>query len=387
MIEQNPAIDVDALMHQVELEVANRRERQPPTRPSVHTALSGLMLEVSRSEMFLRQAEERASARTKWPDKLDRFPFNLSGKVQRALLKVVNAIFNDQRVVNQNALLSLRESITLNRHLIQQLDNLQSAIDDLRHDVEHGRAVDSHNHLRQSEIENEVKKNDAKLLDEFYVTLESVFRGSEADIYDRLKVYLPYLEKASVRPNQDLVIDLGCGRGEWLRLLQTHNYQCRGIDLNSKMLEHCQQQGLDVVEMDALSYLRTLPDQSVAVITGFHIIEHIPFIQLIHLLREVIRVIRPGGLTIFETPNPHNVLVGTNNFYIDPTHLNPLPSGLVDLLHRHVGFASVEVLNLHPYDSSFLLKGEGELAAITERFNFHFYGAQDYAVIGQKAIG
>jgi SAM-dependent methyltransferase len=383
MIEQNPAIDVDALMRQVELEVANRRERQPTAPPSVRSALAGLMLEVSRSEMFLRQAEERANARTKWPEKLDRFPFNLSGKVQRALLKGINVIFNDQRVVNQNALQSLRESITLNRHLIQQLETLQSAIDNLRHDVEHARALDSHQKLQHSQIQ----AHDATLLDEFYVTLESVFRGSEAVIYDRLKVYLPYLEKFGLRPQVDLLIDLGCGRGEWLSLLQTHNYRCRGIDLNSKMLAHCQQQGLDVVEMDALSYLKTLPDQSVAAITGFHIIEHIPFIQLLHLLREVKRVLQPGGFTIFETPNPHNVLVGTNNFYIDPTHLNPLPSGLVDLLHRHVGFASTEVLNLHPYDSSFLLQGEGELAALAERFNFHFYGAQDYAVIGQKALG
>jgi O-antigen chain-terminating methyltransferase len=383
MIEQNPAIDVDALMRQVELEVTNRRVGQPTAPPSVRSALAGLMLEVSRSEMFLRQAEERANARTKWPEKLDRFPFNLSDKVQRAFLKGINAVFSDQRVVNQNALQSLRESITLNRHLIQQLETLQSAIDNLRHDVERARALERHQKLQQDKIQ----ANDVTLLDEFYVTLESVFRGSEVTIYDRLKVYLPYLEKAGLQSSGGIVLDVGCGRGEWLRLLESHYYKCRGVDLNPRMLAYCRQQGLDVIEMDALDYLKTLPDQSVAAITGFHIIEHIPFIQLIHLLRQVMRVLQPGGLAIFETPNPHNVLVGTNNFYIDPTHLNPLPSGLVDLLHRHVGFASTEVLNLHPYDSSFLLQGEGELAALAERFNFHFYGAQDYAVIGQKAIG
>jgi SAM-dependent methyltransferase len=382
MIEQNSAIDVDALMRQVELEVANRRERQPIAIPSIRTALLALMLGVSRSEMFLRQAQERASARTKWPEKLDRFPFNRSGKIQKAILKVINAIFNDQRIVNHNTLQSLHESIVLNRQLIQQIEVLQSAIDNLCHDVEHRRAVEQHELAR----ERQIATHSAKLLDEFYVTLESVFRGSETDIYDRLKVYLPYLEKAGIRPQQDLIVDLGCGRGEWLRLLQSHHYQCRGIDLNSNMLAHCQQQGLDVVEMDALDYLKTLPDNSVAVITGFHIIEHIPFVQLIHLLREIKRVLQPGGLSILETPNPHNVLVGTNNFYIDPTHIKPLPSGLVDLLHRHLGFTSVEVLNLHPYDSSFLLQGQGELAELSERFNSHFYGAQDYAVIGQKEL-
>jgi hypothetical protein len=98
MVGQNSAVDVDALMRQVELEFANRREPQPSAVASIRTAFSALMLGVSRSEIFLRQAQERASARMKWLEKLDRFPFNRSGKIQQAILKVMNAIFNDQRI-------------------------------------------------------------------------------------------------------------------------------------------------------------------------------------------------------------------------------------------------------------------------------------------------
>jgi O-antigen chain-terminating methyltransferase len=115
-------------------------------------------------------------------------------------------------------------------------------------------------------------------------------------------------------------------------------------------------------------------------VTGFHIIEHLPFPLLVKLLNEIVRVLQPGGLVIFETPNPQNVLVGSNNFYIDPSHLNPLPSPLAKFLLEHAGLHSVEVINLNPYEDSYKVSGS-ELA---ELFNKYFYGPQDYAVVGHK---
>jgi O-antigen chain-terminating methyltransferase len=115
-------------------------------------------------------------------------------------------------------------------------------------------------------------------------------------------------------------------------------------------------------------------------VTGFHIIEHLPFPLLFELLNETKRVLKPGGLAIFETPNPQNILVSSNNFYIDPTHLNPLPSTLVEFLVEHIGLQSVKILNLNSYDESYQISG----SEVAERFNSYFYGAQDYAVIGYK---
>jgi O-antigen chain-terminating methyltransferase len=126
--------------------------------------------------------------------------------------------------------------------------------------------------------------------------------------------------------------------------------------------------------------LRTLPDNCLGGVTGFHIIEHLPLETLIELLDETVRVLRPGGLALFETPNPENILVGSHDFYLDPTHLKPLPSLQVQFLAEYRGLSRVEVLHLNPPPAEKRLSG----SEVAERFNHHFYGPRDYAVIGWK---
>lgn len=213
--------------------------------------------------------------------------------------------------------------------------------------------------------------------DALYVALEDRFRGTREEIKDRFKIYLPYVE--TVRDG--LVIDLGSGRGEWLELLKENAITARGVEHNRISIEKCRERGLEIVEDDAFAHLRSLPDGSVAAVTGFHIIEHVPIDVLLTLLDEVVRVLRPGGLAIFETPNPENVLVGSNFFYLDPTHHHPIPSELMQFLLDSRGFDRVAVLNLHAFDSG-RVAGEGELA---ERFNGLFYGPMDYAILGWKS--
>ena len=218
------------------------------------------------------------------------------------------------------------------------------------------------------------------LLDAFYVAFEDNFRGSRGDINNRLKVYLPLIEEAKIGTASSPILDVGCGRGEWLELLRESGYIAKGIDINRVMIEECQSRGLDVTQSDVIAYLRSLPDASLGAVVGFHIIEHLPFEVLIKLFDETIRVLQPGGITIFETPNPDNVLVGSNTFYTDPTHRNPLPSNMVKFLAEWRGLYNVKIMNLHPYTEEIKLKG----SAIAERFNEYFYGAQDYAVTGYK---
>jgi len=126
------------------------------------------------------------------------------------------------------------------------------------------------------------------------------------------------------------ILDIGCGRGEWLELLKENNLNARGLDLNQVMVRMCRDKGLNVEEGEALSFLKSLPDSSLGAVTGFHLIEHYGFEFLVKLLGEILRVLKPGGIVIFETPNPGNILVGSCNFYIDPTHNKPLPSILID---------------------------------------------------------
>ena len=212
--------------------------------------------------------------------------------------------------------------------------------------------------------------------DELYVALEDRFRGSREDIKKRFEIYLPYVE--TVRDG--LVIDLGSGRGEWLELLREATITARGVEQNRISIEKGRERGLEIVDGDAFVHLRSLPDGSVAAVTGFHIVEHMPIDALVSLLDQVMRVLRPGGLVIFETPNPENVLVGSNFFYLDPTHHHPLPSELMEFLLESRGFERIEVLNLHPWDAG-RVAGEGELA---ERFNGFFFGPMDYAILGWK---
>ena len=266
---------------------------------------------------------------------------------------------DEHKVVTESIEPRIAQRITIERELIQ------NQIEKIRVEIEQLQAL-------IIELQNRGQIHD----DELYVALEDRFRGSREDIKKRFETYLPYVE--TVRDG--LVIDLGSGRGEWLELLREAGITARGVEQNRISIEKGREHGLEIVDGEAFAHLRTLPDGSVAAVTGFHIIEHVPIDALVSLLDEVIRVLRPGGLVIFETPNPENVLVGSNFFYLDPTHHHPLPSELMEFLLESRGFERVEVLNLHPWDAG-RVAGEGELA---ERFNGLFYGPMDYAVLGWK---
>lgn len=191
-------------------------------------------------------------------------------------------------------------------------------------------------------------------------------------------VYLPIFREAEVVAD---VLDIGCGRGEWLEILQQEGVGARGIDHNRVFIEQCRQNGLDVVEADGLAYLRSLPDQSLNAVTSFHLIEHLPFEGLIALLDEMIRALRSGGLVILETPNPENFMVGSCNFYADPTHRNPIPSPTLKFLLESRGLVRLEVMKLRPWDAA-KIEGDSE---IVKRFNEYFYSAPDYGIVGRKA--
>ena len=215
---------------------------------------------------------------------------------------------------------------------------------------------------------------DTHMLDALYAALEERFRGTRTDIKKQFEHYLQYVSDAAP------VIDLGCGRGEWLEILNEAGITSRVVDTNQVQVELCRSRGLEVIEGDFIGYLQSLGNESAGAITGFHIIEHLSIENLVRLLDESLRVLRPGGVVIFETPNPENVLVGSNFFYLDPTHHHPLPAELMQFLLQNRGFHPIKILNLHPFESG-RVTGYG---AVTERFNGYFYGPMDYAVVAWK---
>jgi SAM-dependent methyltransferase len=231
-------------------------------------------------------------------------------------------------------------------------------------------------------LEEIVKQHTSHRYDSLYAAFEDVFRGSREEIKAKQSVYLPLLREHEIGSSNMLILDLGCGRGEWLELLREGGLQARGIDCNETVIEYCKSAGLDVIHGDALSYLGTLPDASLGALTSFHMIEHLPFDLTLALIDEGLRVLKTGGILILETPNPQNILVGTHTFYLDPTHLKPLPSSMVRFFVEARGFCNVHVRELNPYPASVRLADDGR--GLASRLNDYLYGPQDYAVIGQK---
>ena len=215
------------------------------------------------------------------------------------------------------------------------------------------------------------------LLDALYASFEDQFRGSTEEISRRLQVYLPFLKEAKITGD---VLDIGCGRGEWLQLLRSEGIEARGVDRNRVFIETCRNAGLDVVEQDALDYLRSQPDNSLSTVTAIHFVEHVPFEKLIAVVDEIRRTLKPGGLLIAETPNPENFMVGSCNFYADPTHRNPIPSETLKFLLESRGLRCKDVLKLRPWDEA-RIDGDSELVS---RFNEYFYSAPDYGIIATK---
>jgi O-antigen chain-terminating methyltransferase len=187
--------------------------------------------------------------------------------------------------------------------------------------------------------------------------------------------YLPLLESLAGRFPSGKALDLGCGRCEWLELLAEQGLKATGVDLDAGMLADCRERSLNVEQGDAIEVLAAASDDSHALITGFHIAEHLPFDVLMRLVIEAKRVLHPGGVLLLETPNPENIRVATRDFYLDPTHRHPLPPALLGFVYEFAGFDVSATLRL----------GEPSEIRDKKRLSLHDVFSSvspDYAVLG-----
>ncbi len=436
MIEtNNPEINVNELMEKVKAEVEKRNySGLKNTEKLTNDTINSNLLNI---QALINNAESRAQARTKWPDKLNKFPLNLSNKFQQVLLKLLNFFFKEQRVVNISLAQAGQEYLAVNRELIKQIVNLQTHLNTIEvrlnniesqgeninvrlNNIEsQGENINAginstttrlnileqdRNHIKnewgqqksqlalflktanqrltenfsQEEIQKPTEEN-IHLANAVYVAFEDRFRGSNADITERLKIYLPILAATDVGTKDMPILDLGCGRGEWLDLLRESGYTARGLDINRIMVQSISKE-LEAIEADAITYLQSLPNNCLGAVTGFHIIEHLPIPSLIDLIGETVRVLKPGGLAIFETPNPKNLVVGACNFYCDPTHRNPVFPETIQFFLQYFGLANVQLLYLNPVEDSPFKNVDSKW----DMLDNWFFGARDYAVIGHK---
>ena len=216
--------------------------------------------------------------------------------------------------------------------------------------------------------------------DSFYLAFENRFRGDAETIRERQSYYLPIIDSIEPLKAGLPLVDIGCGRGEWLQQLPEHCARI-GIDLNSMNVQTCQDQGLTAYQQDALVWLANQPENSVAAVSAFHVIEHLTFEQFNVLLDECLRVLAPGGMIIFETPNPENLATAAHYFWMDPTHLSPLPPAFTEFLVQYKGFDQVQIHRLQPIPEEHHIHEDSDTA---RRCNALFYGPQDYSVVAIK---
>jgi SAM-dependent methyltransferase len=183
----------------------------------------------------------------------------------------------------------------------------------------------------------------------FYLDFEEKFRGSEEEIGHGLKLYLSLLHGVN-----GSVIDLGSGRGEWLRLLDKEGFNAKGVEINPYCIEKCEEEGLEVVKGDASRFLKNARSSSVGAVTAFHLIEHLDQKERLSFLKEIYRVLKPGGALIVETPNPRNILVSAGDFWRDPEHSAPVFPDTLSFMAKFVGFPEVRCYFFNESRSAFI---------------------------------
>lgn len=216
---------------------------------------------------------------------------------------------------------------------------------------------------------------------DFYRALENRFRGTPESIRELMKEHLCHVHGVTPLQQGKALLDLGSGRGEWLSLLRDEGITAQGVDLNAVNVRASCGQGLNVSYQDAIEALNAQADNSLGMITSFHLVEHLQTEDLRRLLAQALRALAPGGRLLLETPNPQNLIVSGCTFYLDPTHVRPIPPDFLAFLAEFSGFEDVCVMPLHPTGQEQHLTEESETA---HRLNHFLYGPQDYALMASK---
>ncbi len=181
---------------------------------------------------------------------------------------------------------------------------------------------------------------------------------------------------------QQPVIDIGCGRGEFLIACRDAGIAARGFDTNERSVADLIGRGIEASVAGVPGCFAAIADASIGTIVAMHVVEHLPVEALFALFAEAARVLRPGGLLIIETPNAESIAVSASEFWRDPTHLAPRHPAALTLLGREHGFAIDDIRPIHPFPESnrFVAESE-EMRGLVEALNERIFGGQDLRLI------
>jgi SAM-dependent methyltransferase len=216
--------------------------------------------------------------------------------------------------------------------------------------------------------------------DGLYVALENHFRGSRDVVTERQHEYVDSLPDTITFETP--LVDLGCGRGEWLAVLRDLKIPALGVDSNTVCAEECLENGLAFEHNDLLKFLEARADQSVGAFTMFQVLEHLPFPVLMEVLRNIRRTLVPGGLLIAEVPNAKNLRVASGTFWIDPTHQRPLFPELLLFLATEIGFKKSEGRYVNDFSPKHELTGlDGGVEVALRSLLYAVDGPGDFALL------
>lgn len=219
-----------------------------------------------------------------------------------------------------------------------------------------------------------------------YEAFENHFRGSEEDIKARQQIYVPYFQG---RKN---VLDLGCGRGEFLELLKERDIPAIGIEQFPPFVQKCKDKDLTIKMQDAVVYVHNLMDCSIDGIFASQLAEHLKTSALVQLCNDAYHKLQSGGCLIFETPNPSCLAIYSHAFYIDPSHNKPVHPLTLEYILKNAGFRKIEFL--YPESSTLgyrlplldvdKVENAVEFNIGINRISDTLFGYQDYAIIAYK---
>ena len=222
-----------------------------------------------------------------------------------------------------------------------------------------------------------------------YFAFEAKMRAPPDEVRERQRIYVDDFRDAAP------VLDVGCGRGEFLALLRDAGVDARGVDADADMVAYARGEGLDVEQADALAYLEGVDDGSLGGIFSAQVVEHLPPPALVRLLELSAAKLRRGGLFVVETINPL-APIALRHYFADLTHSQPLVPETLALLARQAGFGDVEIRYVNepppeerlrpvelPPEPAFD-EARAALSENVQRLNDQLFAPLDYAVLARK---
>ncbi len=399
-----PEIDLQQVLREIQESAEKRRNENPEIEAEIQRQRPYFNPAAKREqdprlaelELYLQQANVEYDTAKLTPG--TRFAF-----VKRVLLRLMGPFSRRQvefnsvlvRLLNQASkiILEQQNAIQALRQEPEKVVELIRAVSDLHFEEKKTEAV-----RKLTEVYESSQNPDVRAVGECYrrfsgsesvptgfdyLLFEDRFRGSESEIKKKQASYLAYFE------HHHPVLDVACGRGEFLELLKEKGIPGSGVELDAQMVRRCREKGLEVAEKSLFEYLGETPDESFGGIFAAQLIEHLDHEALVRLIALAFRKLQPGGLLVLETINPASLFVFAHSLYLDPTHRRPYHPQTLDFLCRSLGFTRVSLEFLSPVEENWKIPpldapDASRFNAAMERLNNVLYGPQDFAVIAYK---